>query len=53
MNTASRSKMSIAGSVTSPWMRSGTPASAIASSVAIGFSISVTPEAEFVVAPAG
>ena len=53
MNTASRSKMSTSGSVTSPWTQSGRPISAIRSSTGRTRSKSRTPEAELVVAPAG
>ncbi len=51
MNTASRSKMSTDGSVTSPCTHSVTPASAIASSTGWTRSKSVTPDALFVVRP--
>mmetsp|Transcript_19946 Transcript_19946/g.60390 ORF Transcript_19946/g.60390 Transcript_19946/m.60390 type:complete len:207 (+) Transcript_19946:541-1161(+) len=50
---ASRSKMSVSGVVTSPWMQSTSPTSAMASSAGCTSIRSVTPESEFVVAPAG
>ena len=53
MKTASRSKMSTSGSVTSPWTHSGKPIWAMFSSTRRIRSKSRTPEAEFVVAPAG
>ena len=53
MNTASRSKMSTSGSVTSPWIKSGMPIAAMRSSAGMTRSISVTPCAECVVACAG
>ena len=53
INTASRSKMSISLSVTSPCTQSGKPISAIRSSVGRTLSKWLTPEDEFVVAPAG
>jgi hypothetical protein len=53
INSASRSKMSTLGSVTSPWTSSGMPTSLMASSADETLSKSVTPESEFVVAPAG
>jgi hypothetical protein len=49
MNTFSRSKMSTSGVVTSPWMQSGRPISAIFSSTGITRARSRTPEAELVV----
>ena len=52
-NTASRSKMSTSGSVTSPCTHSGTPCAAMASSTGMTRATSATPEAELVVAPAG
>mmetsp|Transcript_1005 Transcript_1005/g.3061 ORF Transcript_1005/g.3061 Transcript_1005/m.3061 type:complete len:204 (-) Transcript_1005:366-977(-) len=53
MNTASRSKKSIAGSVTSPCTSSGMSTSSMALSVCTHFFQSVTPLSLFVVAPAG
>jgi len=53
MNTFSRSKMSTSGNVTSPCTSSGRPHSSIAASAASQRSMRVTPESEFVVAPAG
>ena len=53
MNTASRSKTSTSGSVTSPCTSSGTPCVAIASSTGVALRCRVTPESELVVAPAG
>ena len=53
MNTASRSKMSISASVTSPWISSGMPMRSITASTGSIRSIAVTPESALVVAPAG
>ena len=53
MKAASRSKMSISGSVASPWIRSGMPIRSIRSSTGAIPLRSVTPACEFVVAPAG
>jgi hypothetical protein len=53
MNTASRSKMSISASVTSPWISSGMPIRSITASTGAMRAIAVTPESELVVAPAG
>ena len=53
MKTASRSKTSTSGSVTSPCTSSGMPASAMASSTGITRSMERTPASELVVAPAG
>ena len=53
MNTASRSKMSTSGSVTSPWTSKGMPIASIRSSAAWIWRTSVTPLALLVVAPAG
>ena len=49
----SRSKMSISGAVTSPWMSRGMPSSCIFSSVWKQRDRRVTPASECVVAPAG
>ena len=51
--TASRSNTSTSASVTSPCTSSGMPAACMASSTASQRRMSVTPEAELVVAPAG
>ena len=53
MNTASRSKMSTSGSVTSPWTQSGRPIAAMRSRTGMTRPMSRTPLAELVVAPAG
>ena len=53
MNTASRSKMSTSGVVTSPWVQRGKPISAIFSKTGITLPRSRTPPCELVVAPAG
>ena len=53
MNTASRSKISISGAVTSPCICRIIPTSCMASKTACMLSRLVTPEAELVVAPAG
>ncbi len=53
MNTASRSKMSTSGSVTSPWTSKGMPIRSIASSAGRRVATSVTPCAALVVAWAG
>ncbi|MNC92829.1 hypothetical protein D3C83_93350 [compost metagenome] len=53
MNTRSRSKTSTSGSVTSPCTSSGMPCCSIASSTRAQRAMSVTPESELVVAPAG
>ena len=53
MNTASRSKTSTAGSVTSPWTHKTIPIRSIRASAAWMLRMSVTPLALLVVAPAG
>ena len=53
IKTASRSKKSTAGSVTSPWIRRGMPIRCRRSRTPVIFWISVTPFSELVVAPAG
>ena len=53
INTASRSKISISGSVTSPCTKNKIPCAAISSNTGISLNKSVTPESELVVAPAG
>ena len=52
MNTASRSKMSTSGSVTSPWINKGRPMVAMRSSTGMTLAMSRTPAAEFVITPA-
>src|SRR5205823_4724373 len=47
MNTASRSKMSTSGSVTSPWINSGMPRVAMRPSTGMTRSTEVTPCAEW------
>ena len=53
MNTSSRSKISISEDVTSPCISRSIPVSCIALKTEFILLRSVTPESEFVVAPAG